>query len=291
MAKSLTDLLKSKASANQKTTQQSSIPTDLYEYVGSDTNDLYVIGHKGNVPVKIKVRANSCCDGIDLVGNTSGGGGTSGETTVVNGIKKGASFTTFNALYTAYKGNLLEIDTVYDVTDKGTVEQYIYTVNENGVTSLRQISGNFNIVVSDPGEGKSTCTLELKNGVLQYNLPELVVGDYLFKGWRELTSFISDTPSLISAKQMFKNTSLTTFCGELSALENAEEMFGTGVKLDYDSIINIVDSINDVKNLNGNHTIHIGYNSADSEFVKEKDSLTSELLSKGWDVIWLKDGV
>jgi hypothetical protein len=289
MAKSLTDLLKSKASTSQQTTQQSSIPTDLYEYVGSDTNDLYVIGHKGNVPVKIKVRANSCCDGIDLGNNTPGGGG--GETPTVNGIKKGASFSTFNALYTAYKGSLLEANTVYDVSDKGTIEQYIYSVNENGASTLHQISGNFNMIVSDPGAGRSACTLELNKGVLQYNLPELVIGDYLFKGWSEMTAFISDTPSLVSGKQMFKNTSLTTFCGELSALEDGEEMFGTGVKLDYDSILNIVDSIKDVKGIAGTHRIHIGYNSGDSEFIAEKNSLTSELTNKGWSVIWLEDGV
>ena len=288
MAKSLTDLLKSKASTSQTTNLQSGIPTDLYEYVGSDTNDLYVIGHKGNVPVKIKVRANSCCDGIDLGGNNSGGGDTP---TVVGGIKKGSSFASFNALHTAYKNSLLEVDTIYDVTDKGTTEQYIYSKDANGITSLHQISGNFNMIVSDPGSDRSACTLELNNGVLHYNLPELVVGDYLFKGWKEMTTFISDTPSLTSGKQMFKNTSLTTFCGELSALENGEEMFGTGVKLDYDSVLNIVDSIKDVSGISGAHYIHIGYNSNDSELISEKDSLTAELTNKGWSVIWLKDGV
>lgn len=288
MAKSLTDLLKSKASTSQTTNLQSGIPTDLYEYVGSDTNDLYVIGHKGNVPVKIKVRANSCCDGIDLGGNNSGGGDTP---TVVGGIKKGSSFASFNALHTAYKNSLLEVDTIYDVTDKGTTEQYIYSKDANGITSLHQISGNFNMIVSDPGSDRSACTLELNNGVLHYNLPELVVGDYLFKGWKEMTTFISDTPSLTSGKQMFKNTSLTTFCGELSALENGEEMFGTGVKLDYDSVLSIVDSIKNVSGISGAHYIHIGYNSSDSELVSEKDSLTAELRNKGWSVIWLKDGV
>lgn len=290
MAKSLTDLLKSKASTSQTTNLQSGIPTDLYEYVGSDTNDLYVIGHKGNVPVKIKVRANSCCDGIDLGGNNSGGGG-SDTPTVAGGIKKGSSFASFNALHTAYKNSLLEVDTIYDVTDKGTTEQYIYSKDANGITSLHQISGNFNMIVSDPGSDRSACTLELNNGVLHYNLPELVVGDYLFKGWKEMTTFISDTPSLTSGKQMFKNTSLTTFCGELSALENGEEMFGTDVKLDYDSVLNIVDSIKDVSGISGAHYIHIGYNSNDSELISEKDSLTAELTNKGWSVIWLKDGV
>ena len=287
MAKSLTDLLKSKASTSQITNSQSSIPTDLYEYVGSDTNDLYVIGHKGNVPVKIKVRANSCCDGIDLGGNNSGGD----TPAVVGGIKKGSSFASFNALHTAYKAGLLEANTIYDVSDKGTIEQYIYSVNENGASTLHQISGNFNMIVSDPGSDRSACALELNNGVLHYNLPELVIGDYLFKGWKEMTTFISDTPSLTSGKQMFKNTSLTTFCGELSALENGEEMFGTGVKLDYDSVLSIVDSIKDVSSISGAHYIHIGYNSNDSELVSEKDSLTTEFTNKGWNVIWLKDGV
>ena len=106
-----------------------------------------------------------------------------------------------------------------------------------------------------------------------------------------MTTFISDTPSLTSGKQMFKNTSLTTFCGELSALENGEEMFGTGVKLDYDSVLSIVDSIKDVSGISCTHYIHIGYNSSDSELVSEKDSLTTEFTNKGWNVIWLKDGV
>jgi hypothetical protein len=287
MAKSLSDLLKSKASASQTTNHQSSIPTNLNEYVGSDTNDLYVIGHKGNVPVKIKVRANSCCDGIDLGGNNSGGD----TPAVTGGIKKGTSFASFASLHQAYESNLLEVDTIYDVTDKGTTEQYIFSKDANGIASLHQISGNFNMIVSDPGAGRSTCTLELKDGVLRYNLPELVIGDYLFKGWTEMTSFISDTPSLTSGKQMFKNTSLTTFCGELSALENAEEMFGAGVKLDYNSVLCIVDSIKDVSDMGSSRNIHIGYNSSDSELVSEKDSLTSEFANKGWNVIWLKDGV
>ena len=281
MAKSLTDLLKSKPSTPQKSTQQSSIPTDLYEYVGSNTDDLYVIGHKGNVPVKIKVRANSCCDGIDL-GNNAGGDG---------GIKKGRSFDTFNDLRNALELNLLSVDTIYDVTDKGTIEQYIYTTNENGLTTLEQIGGNFNMIVSDPGDGESICPLKLEDGTLHYNLPELVIGDFLFKGWKKLTSFISDTPALISGNEMFQNTSLRTFYGELSSLENAEWMFGKGVKLDYDSILNIVDSIKNIKDIGLNRVIHIGYDSTDNEFIKEKVSLTNELTDKGWTPIWLEDGI
>jgi hypothetical protein len=287
MAKSLSDLLKSKTSANQQATQEVAIPTNLREYVGTDTTDLYVIGQRGDTTLKIKVRANSCCDGIDLYDDGTGGGGTN----IPDGIRKGSSFSTFNDLYDAYSIKNLKNNTIYDVTDKGTIEQYLYSSDENGKDTLRQISGNFNMVVSDPGEGKSNCMLELNNGILHYNLPELVIGDYLFKGWTELNSFISDTPSLTSGKQMFKNTSLTTFCGELSALEEGEEMFGTGVKLDYDSILNIVDSIKDVNDIRGIHRIHIGYNSADSDFIAEKNLLTSELSNKGWDVIWLKDGV
>jgi hypothetical protein len=287
MAKSLTDLIKSKANTVPTPTQQSTVPTNLPEYVGSNTENLYVIGHKNGVPVKIKVRANSCCDGIDLGGN----GSSSDDPIIQGGIKKGASFASFNALYTAYKAGQLEIDTIYDVSDKGTIEQYVYTVDEMNNKAIHQISGNFNIIVSDPGSGRSACTLELNNGILQYNLPELVVGDYLFKGWAEMTAFISDTPSLISAKEMFRNTSLTTFCGELSSLESADHMFGNGVKLDYDSVLNIVDSIKDVKDIAGAHNIEIGYNSSDIQLVEELNAFQTELNAKGWNVTWLKDGV
>jgi hypothetical protein len=288
MAKSLTDLIKSKANTVPTPTQQSAVPTNLPEYVGSNTENLYVIGHKNGVPVKIKVRANSCCDGIDLGG---GGGSSPDEPIIQGGIKKGASFASFNALYAAYKAEQLETDTIYDVSDKGTIEQYVYTIDENGNKAIHQISGNFNMIVSDPGSGRSVCTLELNNGALHYNLPELVVGDYLFKGWTEMTSFVSDTLSLVSAKEMFRNTSLRTFCGELSSLESADHMFGHGVKLDYDSVLNIVDSIKDVKDIAGTHNIEIGYNSADTQLVEELHTLQSELNAKGWNVSWLKDGI
>lgn len=287
MAKSLTDLIKSKANTVPTPTQQSVVPTNLPEYVGSNTENLYVIGHKNGVPVKIKVRANSCCDGIDL-----GGGSSSPDDPIIQGgIKKGASFASFNALHAAYKAGHLETDTIYDVSDKGTIEQYVYTIDEMNNKAIHQISGNFNMIVSDPGSGRSACTLELNNGILRYNLPELVVGDYLFKGWTEMTAFISDTPSLISAKEMFRNTSLTTFCGELSSLESADHMFGHGVKLDYDSVLNIVDSIKDVKDITGTHNIEIGYNSADAQLVEELNAFQTELNAKGWNVSWLKDGV
>ena len=287
MAKSLTDLIKSKANTVPTATQQSTVPTNLPEYVGSNTENLYVIGHKNGVPVKIKVRANTCCDGIDLGGNSS----SPDEPIIQGGIKKGASFASFNFLYDAYKAGQLETDTIYDVSDKGTIEQYVYTVDEMNNKAIHQISGNFNMIVSDPGSGRSACTLELNNGILRYNLPELVVGDYLFKGWTEMSAFISDTPSLVSAKEMFRNTSLTTFYGELSSLESADHMFGYGVKLDYDSVLNIVDSIKDVKDIAGAHNIEIGYNSSDIQLVEELNAFQTELNAKGWNVTWLKDGV
>ena len=287
MAKSLTDLIKSKANTVPTATQQSAVPTNLPEYVGSNTENLYVIGHKNGVPVKIKVRANTCCDGIDLGGNNS----SPDEPIIQGGIKKGASFASFNLLYDAYKAGQLETDTIYDVSDKGTIEQYVYTVDEMNNKAIHQISGNFNMIVSDPGSGRSACTLELNNGTLRYNLPELVVGDHLFKGWTEMTAFISDTPSLVSAKEMFRNTSLTAFYGELSSLESADHMFGYGVKLDYDSVLNIVDSIKDVKDIAGAHNIEIGYNSSDIQLVKELNAFQTELNAKGWNVTWLKDGV
>ena len=288
MAKSLTDLIKSKANTVPTPPQQNvDDPRTYPEYIGSSTDELYVIGYRKGEGVRIKVRANNCCEGIEL----SGDGPSPDEPIIQGGIKKGASFASFNLLYNAYKAGQLETNTIYDVSDKGTIEQYVYIVDEMSNKAIIQISGNFNMIVSDPGSGRSACTLELNNGALHYNLPELVVGDYLFKGWAEMTAFISDTPSLISAKEMFRNTSLTTFYGELSSLESADHMFGHGVKLDYDSVLNIVDSIKDVKDIAGTHNIEIGYDSTDDELVKELNAFQTELTTKGWNVTWLKDGV
>ena len=99
-------------------------------------------------------------------------------------------------------------------------------------------------------------------------------------------------PSLRSAKQMFYGCPLIYFAGNLDSLENADGMFGKDCKLDYQSIVNIVDGIQDISGrLEGlPHRIDIGYSSESIEIENKKDKLTDEFMAKGWQVIWWKDG-
>jgi hypothetical protein len=97
-------------------------------------------------------------------------------------------------------------------------------------------------------------------------------------------------PNLVSGIQMFYGTSLEHFCGVLSNLEHAEQMFAKNCKLSEDSIINIVDGIKDISSLDSApHKIDIGY---DTKSLSEssKNSLASEFLSKGWIVKWWPNG-
>lgn len=272
MAKSLTDLVRQSLATNKSS--QSSIPTDLPEYVSSYTDDLYVIGHKGDMPVKIKVRSNDCCNGIEI-----GGGGDT--PTPEGGLKYGQTYESFEKLASTL--SLLEDNTIYNVNDKGTIEQYICRIDSSGARTLEQVGGGYNSIIADPGTSKSKCPLqnEIEDGVLNFNLPELVIGDYLFKNHTELKAFISDTVSMVSAKEMFKGTSLTTFRGELSALKTADDMFADGPKLDRDSLIYIVDTIQNVEKIEGEHKIHIGYDSK-SISPDEITELKAEFLAKGW---------
>lgn len=281
MAKSLSDIVRKTNTSNTKTTQQRLGPDDFIEYAGSNTDGLYVVGYKGDAPVKIKVRSNSCCDGIDL----GGGGSSGGETIIQGGLKNGETFKTFDELYE--KLSSLEENTIYSVSDKGTTEQYICVINDDGLSrELIQIAGGINIKISNPGDTPSDCPLDLTSGIIDYPLSELVNGDYFFKNHPELHTFISDTPSLVSGRQMFWGTSLTTFRGGLSALIDGYGMFGKGVKLDYESILYIVDSLSPIQS----GQIHIGYDST-SLSEEDKISFSEELRDKGWTVTWYPDGV
>lgn len=275
MAKSLTDLVRQSVATNKNS--QSSIPTDLPEYVSSYTDDLYVIGHKGDMPVKIKVRSNDCCNGIEI-----GGGDTPASE---RSLKYGQRYESFEKLASALP--LLEDNTIYNVNDKGTIEQYICRIDSDGARTIEQIGGGYNSIIADPETSKSKCPLqnEIEDGVLDFNLPELVIGDYLFKNHTELKAFISDTVSMVSAKEMFKGTSLTTFRGELSALKTADDMFADGPKLDYNSLMYIVDTIQNVNEIEGEHKIHIGYDS-ENIYSDEITELEAEFRAKGWDITW-----
>lgn len=65
MSSKISDILN--RSSSRKTGGTSKIPTNLPTYTASDVDELFVVGHKGDIPVKIKVRSNDCCNGIELI--------------------------------------------------------------------------------------------------------------------------------------------------------------------------------------------------------------------------------
>lgn len=277
MARSLTELIQD--TVNATTTVNATIPTDLPEYVGSDTENLYVVGHKGTAPVKIKVRANDCCTGIVL--------GTEGGTEVEGGVKYGGVFATFEALNEGR--DALEDNTLYIVNDKGSIELYLYEAKAHTEGVLHQLSGGVNVILTDPISEVSECPIANQinpvTGELKCNLNELVCGDYFFKNHMELKKFVGDTLSMTSAKGMFAGTRLTEFCGDLSALETADNMFANGPALDHKSITYIADTIKDVRGVVGVHRIHISYNPAEVT-EEQKNEFDTEIRAKGWAVIW-----
>lgn len=177
----------------------------------------------------------------------------------------------------------LEEGKVYSVTDKNTIEEYILKDGE-----VVQVSGGFNMQVSgdmDDETAVSPMRDKIENGEIMYNMPELVNGDFLFKGCDNLKIFVSDTPSLTTARQMFYNcVNLETFCGVLSLLEDGTDMF-VGCKLDEESILNIVDSINDFGQDGETRIITIGYN-PESIIDGSIEDYTEEFSQKGWTVEW-----
>ena len=196
-------------------------------------------------------------------------------------LQYGEEYATFAELINN-KASLKE-NTIYRVTDKNTIEEYILKDGK-----IEQISGNFNNQITEDmldENGVSPMKNTIVNNEIAYNMPELVIGDYMFSGCDNLYSFVSDTPCLTSGIEMFKGCiNLESFCGILSSLENGTDMF-SGCALDLDSILNIVESIND--SVIGEATITIGYNDevVDGETIAEFDK---ELKEKGWTVIWEK---
>lgn len=286
-------------------------------YTGSNTENLYILGIRNGREVKLKVKEIGCHGPIKVEpivqDDTSfptyaellmaKDNGELSENTVYTTVKEGRkvtylfyggrlillsepdlaysnSFNTFAELYEAKNNGLLLPKHIYTVTDKGSIEQYLL---END--KLVQISNEINNIT----EGDSTDlsekseTPDIIGGIIDYNMLELVNGDYRYKNHKELTTVISDMPSLTSAVQMFYGTGLTTFCGDLSSLENGIDMF-TGCKLDENSIISIIDSIPDHFSDGKTHILSIGHDSSiPSTLILE---LNAEASKKNWNIIW-----
>lgn len=289
-------------------------------YTGSSTNNLYVLALKDGKEVKIKVKDLNCCGPIkvdeivkdavsyhtlnELLKAQENGELVNGTIYIVegkeylyyqnvlnsldrgtvSGLVFGSSYETFELLDEARKKGDLFPNTIYTVLDKGSIEQYILQDNK-----AIQISGQFNNIVEGSSEDEKkddVSPLEQVNSI-DYNLEELVNGNYRYKNHSELTSVISDMPALQSAIQMFWGCPLTYFCGNLDSLEEAYGMF-FGSKLDEDSIINIVDGIKNHGADAEKRSIIIGYNSSVSEAFLQ--NISQEFSSKGWEVQWHKNG-
>lgn len=173
----------------------------------------------------------------------------------------------------------LEDNKVYWVNDKGTVEQYIKKED-----SVYQISGGFNVKKDSTDSIKWEMPWDTSVTEIECNLPELVDGSYLFKDYINLESFYGDTINMTKAVEMFKGTKLKSFAGELSSLDDGTEMF-SGCSLDYDSIVNIIDTLADYTDGN-NHIITIGHDSSINE--SDLNELKVEGESKGWTILFEK---
>lgn len=274
-------------------------------YNGTNTDNLFVMGWKNGKEVKLKVKTLGCHGGItvepisyseneyttaaqlvenidNLVEGTVYEVEEKGvqlrylffekqllplnENSVnIYGLSYGNSYKSYEELY----GNLenLTENTLYTVNDKGTVEQYIFKDGK-----LTQIGGNINETADNVPD-------VIDDGIIAYNMPELVNGDYRYKGHTELTTVICDMPNLKSAYQMFMNTSLSGFCGSLSSLENGKDMF-TGCQLDEASLINIIDSLPSYTS--GEYILSGSYDASISDDTIEEIKAEGKL--KGWTI-------
>lgn len=289
-------------------------------YNGTNTDNLFVAAWKNGKEVKLKVKELSCHNGIVTDGfnystdeynslnqllnnidnleentiyivNENGipsrylyfeGRLISLEANNITtaGISYGESYNTFEELYNN-KENLKD-NTIYSVTDKGTIEQYIFKDSK-----LHQIGNNINEITEGNKDNldEISSTPPVENGCLDYNLTELVDGDYRYKNHTELHTVISDMPALESGIQMFYGTNLTTFCGDLSSLKYADDMFA-GCCLDENSIINIIDSIPNHDKSNEIHNLTLSYNkNIESKIINDLDN---EAKLKNWNVTWLQ---
>lgn len=303
---------------------------NILTYNGSSTDNLFVLALKNDREVKLKVKDIDCHGSIiaeglaiaDSVFNTSlelyeafeRGELADGTVYIINenGEKKeyfyfnkklsllGQDTTTADSLRTLSVGkSYLSIDElkadkenltdsmIYTVIDKGSFEQYILEDNE-----LRQIGGFLNDTMTGniEDEDEKSATPEDHDGIIDYNLPEVECGDFRYKNHDSLRTVICDMPSLTSGIQMFYGCPLTYFAGNLGSLENAVGMFAKDCRLNYESVINIVDGIRDVSALpDAPRRIDIGY-SPESINDEKLEELTAEFASKGWRVEWWKNG-
>lgn len=303
---------------------------NILTYNGSSTDNLFVLALKNDREVKLKVKDIDCHGSIiteglaiaDSIFDTSlalyeafeRGELADGTVYIVNedGEKKeffcfnkklsrlGQDSTSADSLRTLSVGkSYLNIDDlkadkenltdsmIYTVIDKGSFEQYILEDNE-----LRQIGGFLNDTMSGDinDEDEKSATPEDHDGIIDYNLPEVENGNFRYKNHTSLHTVICDMPSLTSGIQMFYGCPLTYFAGNLGSLETAIGMFGKDCRLNYESVINIVDGIRDVTGLPDTpRRIDIGY-SPESISDKQLNALTEEFASKGWIVEWWKNG-
>lgn len=274
-------------------------------YNGTNTDNLFVAGWKNGKEIKLKVKNLSCHGGITVEAITYNDTEYSSPTQLlenidnlvegtvytveengvqlrylffenqlvplnensvnISGLSYGNSYKSYEELHNNIE-NLID-NTLYSVTDKGTVEQYIFKDGK-----LTQIGGNINEI------GDNVPDI-IEDGTIAYNMPELVNGDYRYKGHTELTTVICDMPNLKSAYQMFMGTSLTGFCGSLSSLENGEDMFAD-CQLDEASLINIIDSL--PAYTSGEYILSGSYDASIPDSVI--DEIKAEGRLKGWNI-------
>lgn len=295
-------------------------------YTGSSTENLYVRGIRNGKEIKLKVKDIGCCGPISVENPSSTHQIFQSLSELeaamrANELEDGSIYVVLGEqpeLYLFYNNNLLVIssgaskpqepdhllgkasfdtleelnefenkaeNTIYSVTDKGTMEQYVY---EEG--RLKQISGAINIIVNGDILNETEIPNQEDNydsiSVLDYNLSELVNGDFHYKNWPNLIEVISDMPNLKSGIQMFYGCPLQSFSGALSSLTNGSGMFQKNCALDKVSIIMIIDSLPTHKD-GQEHIIDIGYNVNDSDINQEElNDFKNELLTKGWTVNW-----
>lgn len=292
-------------------------------YTGSSSDNLFVAGWKNGKEIKLRVKDLGCHGGINVDGITIsneyssvtqlqealskaelvegtiyivtnsegisvqffyyagsltqiGANGQAGT----NGLLVGATFPTYEDLSKA----ALEENKIYTVIDKGTIEQYIFKDNK-----IIQISGAVNEITDDSGDDNISEVATIPNGILDWNLNELINGNYRYKNHTELHTVISDMSSLVTGIEMFHGCPLVSFTGDLSSLKDGRGMFGKKCKLDDVSVITIIDCLPNLTGVDSPAIISIGY---DSSKLSDEDKLAleTEALNKNWVIDWFKDG-
>ena len=143
-------------------------------------------------------------------------------------------------------------------------------------------------------------------GLTEFNvdMKSLVNGREMFYECPYLEIFESDMPSLTNGQSMFTSRNLRTFTSNLKSLTNGYGMFGesssnNGIsKLDTNSVKNIADTINDVRDLANSgdspwnsdvyKTIHIGIGNTTPN--TEETTAFNTIAARGWTVYVLGSG-